>query len=327
MSIYSSSLKYFNLAVNFGMAFSLKNLWFKYKKDYSSVKLLIENQLLDIIEDDFLEYKEETKDDLSSLNAVVESFHSKVHHVWCMWWQGDDNLPELVRLCYESHKKYIKGIPNVEYTLITKDNYQQFVDIPSSILNKVDSGIITLTHFSDIIRILLLEKYGGLWIDMTIYLTKELPLSYFNFEFFSINLSGFDYIPLGEGQYLTGCKWTGFFMSVNRAHTPLFKYLKKTILKYWAQKNVLIDYFIMNRLIAVAYRHDDYTRKLIDKIPCSNEHLYHLKSLLNTKYSTSCLEKLASNTELFKLSYKDYLWKSIDNKPTVYAHLLDKYKL
>lgn len=51
----------------------------------------------------------------------------------------------------------------------------QYVDIPDYILQKYKQGKMTRTHLSDIVRLLLLSKYGGVWIDSTILLTNELP--------------------------------------------------------------------------------------------------------------------------------------------------------
>lgn len=48
--------------------------------------------------------------------------------VWVCWWQGIDNAPEHVRKCVESIQK---NIENHKVTIITKDNYKDYVKFPN----------------------------------------------------------------------------------------------------------------------------------------------------------------------------------------------------
>ena len=86
--------------------------------------------------------------------------------IWSMWWQGEENLPKVVQLCRASLKRHCG---NHKIIIITKDNYKDYVTLPEHIISKVQAGYISLTHLSDIIRAELLVKYGGLWIDSTIF--------------------------------------------------------------------------------------------------------------------------------------------------------------
>ena len=89
--------------------------------------------------------------------------------IWMFWWQGEANMPELVRACINSVKQHA-GEYNIQ--LITKDNVTEYLDIP--VLSKVGKSI-TLINFSDYIRLSLLKTYGGGWIDATIFLTQDIP--------------------------------------------------------------------------------------------------------------------------------------------------------
>ena len=54
-----------------------------------------------------------------------------------------------------------------EIVLITQDNLFNYVQFPDYILKKWEAGVITNTHFSDLLRLELLIKYGGTWSDET----------------------------------------------------------------------------------------------------------------------------------------------------------------
>lgn len=98
---------------------------------------------------------------------------SEGSHIWTLWWQGLEQAPEIVKVCLKSQRENMvsKGF---KYTVITKDNWKQFIDLPKHIIEKMENGKITLTHFSDIIRAELLKQYGGIWIDATVFCNKKM---------------------------------------------------------------------------------------------------------------------------------------------------------
>lgn len=86
--------------------------------------------------------------------------------VWICWMQGIENAPELVQRCYASIKEHVT---DREIVLITAENRKKYVELPDYIEEKYAKGIITHTHFSDILRVTLLAKHGGTWIDATVF--------------------------------------------------------------------------------------------------------------------------------------------------------------
>ena len=91
--------------------------------------------------------------------------------IWVFWWQGENVAPELVKLCIKSIRLNAGNHP---VHIITKDNYNEFTNIPDYIIRKLEDGKITLTHFSDILRMNLIAYNGGFWIDSTIFCSKKI---------------------------------------------------------------------------------------------------------------------------------------------------------
>lgn len=245
--------------------------------------------------------------------------------LWTLWWQGYDQMPPIVNMCYQTQKKYA-NIINAKLILLTKDNINEYLDIPQTILEKVDKKIITLTHFSDIIRILLLEQYGGAWIDSTLFIDNSIWVtSLENKDFFSFHLPAEAHIPSGTGQMLTECKWSGFMLYSKSPHNPLFVFLKQSIIAYWEKYNVLIDYFIMNFLIRVLYDNENSAKNMIDAIEFNNPCLYVLNSIMNQKYLDDEWDALRQNTDFFKLSWKQ-TYNKLDNEgnTTFYGKLCER---
>lgn len=106
----------------------------------------------------------------------------KSNKVWVCWMQGMEQAPALVQRCYHSLQENLK---EKEIILLTEKNLDQFVKIPDFIMKKLHNGIITKTHFSDILRLELLIQNGGTWIDATVFCSgADIPKYMMEDEFF-----------------------------------------------------------------------------------------------------------------------------------------------
>jgi hypothetical protein len=59
-----------------------------------------------------------------------------------------------------------------------------YVSFPDFILKKWKQGVITNTHMTDLLRLELLIKYGGLWLDATVLCTGQAPEYFFSSDLF-----------------------------------------------------------------------------------------------------------------------------------------------
>lgn len=242
-----------------------------------------------------------------------------------MWWQGVDALPDILKLCYASHLKFFSEKDNYRYVLITKDNYRQYVEVPETIEEKLHAGIISFTHFSDLLRVLLLEKYGGVWFDITLLLTKPFDNTVFERNYYSANLSGYYIAPNNLGQYITNYQWTGFFFATKMAHSALFVFLKNVLIKYWEQYNYPIDYFMLNLFIRLACIKNLEINDSIKKIPLNNRHLYDMQPLMNHSFDESLFNGLSEGTYIYKLTQKQEYFLHNNNAPTLYQFVKSVY--
>ncbi|GET13136.1 capsular polysaccharide synthesis protein [Ligilactobacillus agilis] len=90
--------------------------------------------------------------------------------IWWSWLQGENEAPELAKVCLESLRK---NFPDYKIVIVTNDNLDNYVKLPQTILDKFNAGWIKGAHFADIIRLNLLAKYGGVWIDATVFCTDN----------------------------------------------------------------------------------------------------------------------------------------------------------
>jgi hypothetical protein len=93
-----------------------------------------------------------------------------IRNLYIYWNTGFENAPELVKKCLISWKIFNKNWNIIE---LNDNNLNNYIDIKEEIKD-LDKKKFTPTHFSDVIRIFLLKKYGGLWTDATTFCIKPL---------------------------------------------------------------------------------------------------------------------------------------------------------
>jgi hypothetical protein len=89
--------------------------------------------------------------------------------IWFLWLQGMDDAPFIVQKCLES---WLRHNPGWQVILLDRPNAREYIDLESEIGPIGDN--VTPQAFSDILRINLLAKYGGVWADATCFCTKPL---------------------------------------------------------------------------------------------------------------------------------------------------------
>ncbi len=236
--------------------------------------------------------------------------------VWVCWWQGEQAMPELVSMCYTRLKQVLGE--NMELRLITRDNYKDYVTFPAHITDKFERGIITVTTLSDILRMSLLAKYGGVWVDATVFFTDDFPAEFTAHPFYSQKMAG------AADAQREACKslWCGFCMA-GYAGFPLFQFTRDAFAAWWAKHDDIVDYVLIDYINLVGYNHFAEIRDTIDAVPNNNVGVFEMYRVLHQPYTPELYEKLTAHTRIHKLTYKiDLVKTSADGRETLYGHLL-----
>ncbi|TMT01278.1 capsular polysaccharide synthesis family protein [Apilactobacillus kunkeei] len=214
--------------------------------------------------------------------------------VWVLWWQGFDNAPEIVKACVNSVINNYDG----KVVLVNKYNVKKYTDISDDIYDKLESGYITKTHFSDIVRFNILKNYGGLWIDSTILCTKKFEHSMFSTFYTSKGKE--DSYP-----YFMKGKWTGFLIG-GRKNDPTFQFMDEFFKVYWSENLHLINYFLIDYALMYAYERNigGLSTYVDNEAINNNPKLFELSNLLNSIFDKENYNKLIKDTDFFKLTYK-----------------------
>ena len=151
-----------------------------------------------------------------------------MNNIYVFWWQGIENAPEIIKICYKSLLKNY-DINSQKVILIDSTNYKKYVEIPTYIIEKMNNGIISITNFSDIVRSIVLYKNGGLWVDASIFFTKPINKKIFDRDFFIMKN------PSSQNLDITS-RWSPFLIGGKKGYL-LFKFMMDFWLEYWKKEN------------------------------------------------------------------------------------------
>ena len=231
--------------------------------------------------------------------------------IWMFWYTGNLFENPVLKMCYDSIAKLKPA--ETEIILVNKDNLQQYIELPDYIMRKVDQGLISLTHLSDIVRFKLLSKWGGTWFDTTVFALRDFPMIQVG-NFWTMKRPNIDVISISKG------KWTGFAIGGNP--NILFYLMSEFFDEYWKRYDVLIDFFLIDLILEYLYRNVEAVRNLLDSVPLNNVNVQKLWPEMNAPYDEETFQRITKDTSLFKLSYKlDWNQKTADGQMTNYGKM------
>ena len=213
--------------------------------------------------------------------------------IWVCWYQGEVNMPPIVKACYNSIKQHSA---HHSVHLITSENIEKYISMPQYIADKVKRGTISLTQYSDIIRNKILSIYGGIWLDATLYLTDE--LKNWEYPFYSLKQNKQD-----DLFFVSRYRWSSYCMGGVK-NNLINIFVSELLYEYHKKQSILIDYFLIDYAIELGYKNIPAIRNMIDNIPLSNPYIFYLDNNLKNRYDECEFSKIKKDTHIFKLSWK-----------------------
>lgn len=247
-------------------------------------------------------------------NSTEQGIYQENAPIWVCWWTGINTAPELVQRCVESIYRNAGDHP---VHFITRDNYSQYLEIPDYLLNKLESKAICIANFTDYLRFSLLEQYGGLWLDATIFCTDPIPRDFFSMPLFSCK-GGLD-----TGAFISKYRWTSFCFGGFKGHL-LFKFFRDAFELYWHEHDVAIDYLFVDYVINLGYENIIAIKQNLDAIPINNLARDDLQAAMGAALPAESLETvLQPDTALYKLSWREsYSETTADGGASIYQRFL-----
>ena len=246
-------------------------------------------------------------------------FGSKIP-IWVCWFQGFEKMPELVKVCYKNLYKMVDSDIG-EIILITENNFSDYVQIEPSIIKKVKDGRLSYTNLSDLLRVNLLAIYGGMWIDATVYVTRPIDSRLLEKTFYSQKSTNDFYVK----RYVTKSRWASWMM-ISSAKEELFKFVAFIMNEYYLKHNSLIDYYLIDYVIEIAYNELKSVQTAIDSVEVNNTRAFEMFNSFNEVYNSEKFEDIIRTTQFLKFTYKSELVETTESgKMTNYGFFKKKY--
>lgn len=222
----------------------------------------------------------------------AEKAHESSNKVWICWFQGMENAPALVQKCYQSMQDNLKG---KEIIVITAENMGEYVQFPDFIMKKWKSGQITHTHMTDLLRMELLIRYGGMWIDSTVYCSGgNIPefMSDSELFFYQCLKPGRD----GHSTYLSS------WMISAKTNNKVLMATRYLCYEYWKEHKELMDYYLFHDLFSIVLEY--YPEEWKKVVPTDNATPHILLLRLFEQYDERIWQAIKAQTPFHKMTYK-----------------------
>jgi len=173
--------------------------------------------------------------------------------IWMFWYQGWDQVPEIVGACLKTWRRH-----NPDWTIHTLSASNLFEFLAKDDLAVLGGKAVDITVVSDLIRLTLLRRYGGVWADATLYCLKPL-----NDWIFSVTRDGgfFAFDKPGPDRMLSN-----WFIAATLDSYVIRCWLDSSN-RYWRIHADKDNYFWHHREFKNCYLEDERFRAFWDSVP------------------------------------------------------------
>lgn len=250
--------------------------------------------------------------DFNQVQPITECTYRD--RIWVCWWQGLDYAPDVVKKCVES---IIRNAGDHQVMIVTEENYRDFVDIPFWVEEKFHKGIISRTHYSDILRLSLLAQHGGMWLDATFFCSEPVLSNYFQSPLWTVKRPDYSHGSVACGQFAT---YSLFCSYENRW---IFATIRDFVLHYWLIHDMMIDYLFLDYLFVLVQHNNPRIADAFSAIEPNNPDCDELCKVLNDPFDEEIWERMHEHSSLFKLTWKQNFVSSVEGEKTFYAKLIE----
>jgi hypothetical protein len=240
-------------------------------------------RLLDSIESNLRAIQERAQ--TFSLEAKDETSKK----VFVYWGQGFNEAPPIVKVCL---RELENATVQDDLVHLTDWNLNDWLKLPEIVTNRT---MRYRAHYSDIIRVGLLAKWGGTWVDSTVWVATD-PGSFgheiskasgfFCFRNSKVRISSW-FLTAEQGNYVPSLMFSA-------------------LCHYWENNEELIGYFMFHELFECLYFVDKDFARIVDQSSFSDARNAHVlqRELLFKKYHKDRFTEICKENPIQKLTYK-----------------------
>jgi hypothetical protein len=231
------------------------------------------------------------------------SYHEKYKNninktIWILWFQGWENAPLLQKIVAKSWEN---KNPYWKINYLDNNNLHHYVDSEDMKIINDKNKTISYQSQSDIIRISLLKKHGGVWIDSTFLCLQSLDDWVYN----AIEPSNFwMYHGTGAGMDIQYGPASWFIVSIDNSY--IITKWNEAVRDYWNTHHSTDNYFWLDELFKQLFETDKQFQIEWNNVPyisCEKDGSSHTLSKYGTFGNHDFIKKLFSENPPYGLKF------------------------
>lgn len=164
-------------------------------------------------------------------------------NIFFFWYEGRETMPKICKLCYTSIQKFY---PDYNLVFIDKTNLNIFIDKKDIVYQRLLEGTLSLTNFSDYLRMTLIYEVGGIWVDSTLLFLDRFPIEKLvkvGRDFGSVSaVNNEQWLVFPDGFNYT---WNGYFVAGSK-NSCVAKTIIDVYKKHFSVHKYTLSYFFMD---------------------------------------------------------------------------------
>ena len=213
-------------------------------------------------------------------------------------------------MCLETYKTY-----NPEWNIIVLDDIHLYNYIEADVAKQIISSKLRVSHRSDLIRIYILAKFGGVWADLTTVCTR--PLDWIQ-KYVQSQMILYTYESTANiSSWFIACPQSSILAS--KLQNALLKYIHQHKWEY------IDEYFIFHKIFSTLILTDEVFKSVYrfsPKLSSQNAHTFQQDNALNKPLTTNNRAKVDApfTSAIYKLYGRSH--SKIDISAGTYANYL-----
>ncbi|WP_165351986.1 capsular polysaccharide synthesis protein [Salipiger sp. IMCC34102] len=211
--------------------------------------------------------------------------------VYSFWNSGAAHAPEIVRRCFEASRAQ----HGADLTLLDDHNLADFWDVPTGLPPQL---VANKAWYSDVLRVGLLYRYGGVWLDATCYPVTNL----------------LDTFPDDRCVYFARPKAKALISNwalSAPAGNVIMSTMYAALLVYWAEEErPNLGYFMFHSIFeALAFAFEDFGREAQKAVVLKRSLPHFLQRSFHKKLSPEKISSLLDKAPVHKFTHKHQIPK------------------
>lgn len=211
--------------------------------------------------------------------------------IWTCWFQGRASAPKLVERCLRSWER---NNPGWDFRCLDATTIPLYLPLGQHV--DLERQLLTAASLSDILRVLLLQEFGGVWVDATLFCNRPLD----------------EWLPdVMGGSFFAFAKpapdrpLSSWFLSAAPKNYLVPLWAQRTV-DYWANRQKSEDYFWFHHLFREMCDEDPLAAAAWSRVPevrADGPHVLQLEDRM-FRPASELIASIDWTTPVFKLTHR-----------------------